>query len=122
MTQDNMISELEPGMKTNVIKAMDEATAVMMRYFSAVVPNVADNDFVDRVACGFDVGRDLLARCLVMRGGLFAARDPLRLHMLEATGGGPMSSSSTPSAEPQTARVSVRGTVPAAASGSTGCR
>ena len=65
ITQDNMISELEPGMKTNVIKAMDEATSVMMRYFSAVVPDVADNDFVDRVACGFDVGRDLVARCLL---------------------------------------------------------
>ena len=44
---------------------MDEATALMMRYFSAVVPNVSDNDFVDRVACGFNVGRDLLARCLL---------------------------------------------------------
>ena len=37
----------------------------MMRYFSAVVPDVADNDFVDRVAFGFNVGRDLLARCLL---------------------------------------------------------
>ena len=52
-------------MKTNAIKAMDQATAVMMRYFSAVVPDVSDNDFVDRVACGFDVGPDLLARCLL---------------------------------------------------------
>ncbi len=52
MTQDNMISELEPGMKTNAIKTADEATSVMLRYFSAVVPNVSDNDFVDRVAFG----------------------------------------------------------------------
>jgi hypothetical protein len=65
ITQDNMISELEPGMKTNTIKAMDEATSLMMRYFSAVVPNVADNDFVDRVAYGFDVGPDLVMRCLL---------------------------------------------------------
>ena len=65
MTQDNMISDLEPGMKTNAIKAMDEATALMLRYFSAVVPDVASNDFVDRVACGFDVGPDLLTRCLL---------------------------------------------------------
>ncbi len=65
MTQDNMISELEPGLKTNVIKAMDQAEAVMLRYASALLPHVSDNDFVDRVACGFDVGRDLVARCLL---------------------------------------------------------
>ena len=65
MTQDNMISPLEPGIKTNAIKAMDEATSLMLRYFAAVVPDVAGNDFVDRVACGFDVGPDLLTRCLL---------------------------------------------------------
>jgi ABC-type transport system involved in multi-copper enzyme maturation permease subunit len=65
MKQENMISALEPGMKTNVIKTMDEANAVAMRFFSAVVPNVSDNDYVDRVACGFDVGRELVARCLL---------------------------------------------------------
>ena len=64
MTGDNMISELEPGLKTDTIKALDQATSVMMRYFSAVVPNVAENDYVDRVAYGFDVGQDLVARCL----------------------------------------------------------
>jgi ABC-type transport system involved in multi-copper enzyme maturation permease subunit len=65
MTQDNMISELEPGVKTNAIKAMDEVSSVLLGYFSAVVPNVAGNDFVDRVACGFDVGGELVARCLL---------------------------------------------------------
>jgi len=65
MTQDNMISPLEPGLKTNAIKAVDQAIAVMLRYFSAVVPDMASNDYVDRVACGFDVGPDLLTRCLL---------------------------------------------------------
>ena len=83
-----MISELEPGLKTNIIKAMDEATAVMMRYFSAVVPNVSDNDFVDRVAYGFNIGPDLVRAMPVVRGGLSAARDPLGLRRLEATGDG----------------------------------
>ena len=122
MTQDNMISEMEPGMKTNTIKAMDEATAVMMRYFSAVVPDVSDNDFVDRVACGFDVGARPARAMPVMRGGLSAARDPLRLHMLEATGGGPMSSSPSNMPGMNPAGPQCAGTVPAAASGSTGCR
>ena len=65
ITQDNMISELQPGMKTNAIKALDEAASVMMRYFSAVVPAIGENDYVDRVAFGFNVGPDLLARCLL---------------------------------------------------------
>ena len=65
MTQDNMISQLEPGLKSSGIKVADEAVSVMMRYFSAVVPDVADNDFVDRVAYGFNVGHDLLIRCLL---------------------------------------------------------
>jgi len=65
MTQDNMISELEHGLKTDIEKSLDEATSVMMRYFSALVPNVSENDYVDRVAYGFDVGRDLITRCLL---------------------------------------------------------
>ena len=65
MTQANMVSPLEPGLKTEATKVMDEATSLMMRYFAALVPNVSDNDFVDRVACGFDVGPDLVARCLI---------------------------------------------------------
>jgi hypothetical protein len=65
MTQDNMISPLEPGIKTELTKGMDQAVALALRYFSAVVPNVSDNDFVDRVAYGFNVDRDLLWRCLL---------------------------------------------------------
>ena len=65
LTQDNLVSELAPGIKTTVIKTMDEATALLMRYFSAVVPNISENDFVDHVAFGFNVGPDLLGRCLL---------------------------------------------------------
>ena len=79
-------------MRTNVIKAMDQATAVMMRYFSAVVPDVSDNDFVDRVAYGFNVGPDLLARCLLCEVAYLLPVILLGYICLEATGGGPMSS------------------------------
>ena len=65
MTQDNLTSQMAPGMQTNVIKAMDQVTALMLRYFAAVVPDISTNDFVDRVACGFDVGPDLLTRCFL---------------------------------------------------------
>jgi hypothetical protein len=65
MTQDNMITPLEKGLKSDTIKALDEVDAVMMRFLSALVPSVSENDFVDRVAYGFDVGRDLITRCLL---------------------------------------------------------
>jgi ABC-type transport system involved in multi-copper enzyme maturation permease subunit len=65
MTQDNMISQLPPGFKTSAIKAMDQATALVMRYFSAVVPEFNECSYGRHLAYGFDVGRDLLARCLV---------------------------------------------------------
>ncbi len=65
ITQDNMISQLEPGLRSTTIKVLDQAEAVMMRYFSALVPNIGENDYVDRVAFGFNVGADLVARCLL---------------------------------------------------------
>ena len=63
MTQDNMISQMEPGFKTSTIKAMDEATAVVMRYLSAVLPEFNESSFGRHLAYGFDVGADLLGRC-----------------------------------------------------------
>jgi ABC-type transport system involved in multi-copper enzyme maturation permease subunit len=65
VTQDNMTSQLEPGLKTNTLKALDEAVSVMMRYVAAVIPNVSGNDFVTSVASGFDVGPDQVGRCLL---------------------------------------------------------
>jgi hypothetical protein len=65
MTQATLTSQMAPGMQTNVSKAMDQVTALMLRYFAAVVPDISTNDFVDRVACGFDVDPDLLTRCFL---------------------------------------------------------
>jgi ABC-type transport system involved in multi-copper enzyme maturation permease subunit len=65
VTQANQTSELEKGAKTNAIKAMDAVAATMLRYFSAVVPGIGENDFADHVADGFDVGGELATRCLL---------------------------------------------------------
>ena len=65
VTGDNMIPQLPPGIRTSTIKAVDQATALAMRYFSAVVPDFNDCYYGRHLAFGFDVGRDLLARCLI---------------------------------------------------------
>ena len=65
VTQDNMISQLPPGIKTSTIKAVDQATALAMRDFCAVVPEFNECSYGRHLAFGFDVGRDLLARCMI---------------------------------------------------------
>ncbi len=65
MTQDNMISELEKGLKTSTIKAMDQAMAMGMRYFSAVLPDFDDSSYGRHLAYGFDVGPSLIGRCVI---------------------------------------------------------
>ena len=68
-TQDNMISELDPGLKTSTIKAMDQGIAVVMRYFSAVLPDFEDCSYGRHLAFGFDVGLSLIARCVIRELG-----------------------------------------------------
>lgn len=65
VTQNNMISQLPPGIKTSTIKAVDQATALAMRYFSAVVPEFNECYYGRHLAFGFDVGWNLLGRCLI---------------------------------------------------------
>ncbi len=65
MTQDNMVSDLSPGLQSSVIKAMDQGAAVAMRFLSAVVPEFKECSFGRHLAYGFDVGRDLLLRCTI---------------------------------------------------------
>jgi ABC-type transport system involved in multi-copper enzyme maturation permease subunit len=69
MTQDNMISPLEQGLKTSTIQALDQAMAVAMRYFSAILPDFAQCSFGRHLAFGFDVGRELMARCVICELG-----------------------------------------------------
>jgi hypothetical protein len=69
LSQENMISELEPGLRTNTIKATDEAISLGMRYFSAVVPEINDCFFGRHLAFGFNVGYDLMTRCILRELG-----------------------------------------------------
>ncbi len=68
-TQDNMISELDPGLKTTTIKAIDQGIAMMFRYLSAVLPDFDDCSYGRHLAYGFDVGRSLIARCVIRELG-----------------------------------------------------
>ena len=68
-TRDNMINAMEPGLRTNTIKAVDQAISLGMRYFSAVLPEVNDNFFGRYLAFGFNVGPDLLGRCILRELG-----------------------------------------------------
>jgi hypothetical protein len=69
MTQDNMISELPSGNQTNIIRVLDQTTAMAMRYLSAVLPEFDEhtNYYGKNLAFGYNVGSDLLVRG-VLRG------------------------------------------------------
>jgi hypothetical protein len=69
MTQDNMISELEKGFKTSTIKAADQGVAVVMRYVVAVLPELKECSYGRHLAYGFDVGRNLIGRCVIRELG-----------------------------------------------------
>jgi hypothetical protein len=56
---------LPPGFKTSAIKAGDQAIAVGMRYLCAVLPEFNESSFGNHLAYGFDIGHNLLARCLL---------------------------------------------------------
>jgi hypothetical protein len=68
-SQDNMISPMEEGLKTSTIKAIDQTIAMGMRYFSAVLPEFDECSYGRHLAYGFDVGRDLIARCVIRELG-----------------------------------------------------
>ena len=69
MTQDNMISELDKGLKTSTIKAADQGVAMVMRYVTAVLPDFDDSSYGRHLAFGFDVGHSLIARCVIRELG-----------------------------------------------------
>jgi ABC-type transport system involved in multi-copper enzyme maturation permease subunit len=69
ITQDNMISELEQGLKTSTIKAADQGVAMAMRYVVAVLPEFNECSYDRHLAYGFDVGNNLIGRCVIRELG-----------------------------------------------------
>ena len=58
ITQNNMMSPLEPGLKTTVIQMTDAASEMFLRVFGSIIPPISDFTSTGHVAHGFDVAWD----------------------------------------------------------------
>ena len=60
LSQDNMVTELDPGMGTNVTIMADAVLQFGLRIMSAILPPFADFSYSDYLAYGFDVSWNVL--------------------------------------------------------------
>ncbi len=60
LTQENMISEMEPGLRTNVVKSLDQPAAIILRGMATVLPDFGRFSFADYVASGFNISGDTI--------------------------------------------------------------
>jgi len=58
VTQDNLVSELEPGLRTTAAKMADRAFEQVLRGVVAAVPSFAEFSYADFVADGFHIPCD----------------------------------------------------------------
>ncbi len=68
LTQQNLITEMEPGLRTRVAKMVDPVLQKVLSAASSVLPNFGEFSFADYVAYGFDISPDLLLRCVLHAG------------------------------------------------------
>ncbi len=64
VTQENMISPLQPGVEARTAEVLDMVTSKTLSGVSSLLPPFGQCDFVDHVAYGFNVGPDLLLKCI----------------------------------------------------------
>jgi hypothetical protein len=55
LNQDNLMIELEPGLKTQLAHLADRVAGVGLRVFAAILPPFDDFSYANRVAYGFDI-------------------------------------------------------------------
>ncbi len=60
LTQQNMISEMEPGLRTNLVKSLDQPAEIMLRGMASVLPDFSHFSFADYVASGFNISGDTI--------------------------------------------------------------
>jgi len=72
VTQDNMITEYEPGLKTTLMLVADRILEAGMWAASHILPDFGQFGYSDLVANGFDVSGTLLAKCAVVAAGFVA--------------------------------------------------
>ncbi len=64
-TQQNMTSELAPGLRTNVLKMLDPVLEKPLGVFAAMLPDFNRFDFANYVSYGFNISGDLLVQCIL---------------------------------------------------------
>jgi hypothetical protein len=70
LTQKNLISEMEPGLATNVEKTFDRILEGFLGVLASLLPNFGRFSFVNYVSYGFNIpcslagGADLLWQCV----------------------------------------------------------
>ncbi len=58
LTQQNMTSELEPGLRTIVAQTLDQAAEVVLRGMAMILPDFGRFSFAEYVASGFNISGD----------------------------------------------------------------
>ena len=62
-TQDNLVSEMEAGLRTNVVKSLDTVFLKMLEALAVVLPDFEKFSLADYVANGFNIPSDLMLQC-----------------------------------------------------------
>jgi len=60
LTQQNVTSEMEPGLRTTVAQTLDQAAEVGLRGMASVLPDFGHFSFAEYVASGFNISGDTL--------------------------------------------------------------
>jgi hypothetical protein len=71
VTQQNMITDLEPGLQTNVALMSDKLMQGLLWIVSSVLPAFEQFDLADSVAYGFDISWMVFGKCLLRAAAFF---------------------------------------------------
>jgi hypothetical protein len=63
-TQDNVISEMDPGLRTTVVQSLDSVFLVVLKALAMILPDFEKLSFADYVANGFNIPGELFVKCL----------------------------------------------------------
>jgi hypothetical protein len=64
-TQNNVVSEMEQGLRTTVVQSMDYIFLHGLQIVSAVLPDFEKYSFADYVANGFNIPGEMIIQCLL---------------------------------------------------------
>jgi len=71
VTQQNVVSEMEPGLRTDVAKMIDGALLKCLDVLIRIVPDFGQFGYADYVAYGFDISANMLAIRMLTALGYF---------------------------------------------------